>query len=134
MLDQHVELEPFEGVRFAPAAVHLTMQSSGNMLEIAGSIDASFYGECNRCLADVDRTLHVDVEEQLDTGPDAQSDPFGTSNVLAGDRLDVRDLATQLLFGAVPLNVLCAADCKGLCASCGENRNTVACTCVMESD
>jgi uncharacterized protein len=84
-------------------------------------------------LDDVDRQMTVEVDEQLDAGPDAQRDPFGASNVLTGDRLDVKDLATQLVCSAIPLNVLCGEECRGICPVCGENRNTGACTCVTET-
>ena len=130
VLDQQVDLEPFEGVRFPePARAHLNVHASGDVLEISGNIDAKYEGECGRCLGPVDRTMHVEVDEQLDTGPDAQSDPFGASNVLAGDRLDVKDLATQLVCSAIPLTVVCAENCKGICPLCGENKNTGACVC-----
>jgi len=135
VLDQQVEIEPFEGVQFPePARLHLEMHSSGDMLEIAGTVDAKFHTECDRCLGDVDQALHIDVDEQLDAGPDAQNDPFGPSNVLTADRLDVKDLASQLLYSTVPLNRLCAPECKGICPACGENKNTGACTCVTETN
>jgi uncharacterized protein len=73
--------------------------------------------------------MHVDVDEQLDAGPEAQKDPFGTSNVLTGDRLDIKDLATQLVCSAIPLGLLCGQDCQGICPICGENKNTGACSC-----
>jgi uncharacterized protein len=130
VVDQQVALEPFEGIQFPePARVHLNVHASGDALEITGTIDAEFHGECDRCLADVDREMHVDVDEQLDAGPEAQADPFGASNVLTGGRLDVKDLTTQLVISAVPLGILCAVDCRGLCPSCGENKNTGACMC-----
>jgi uncharacterized protein len=130
VVDQQVELEPFEGVRFPePAQVHLEMHASGDMLEIAGTVDTKIHGECDRCLSDVERAMHVDVDEQLDAGPEAQKDPFGTSNVLTGDRLDIKDLATQLVCSAIPLGLLCGQDCQGICPICGENKNTGACSC-----
>ena len=134
VVEQQVGLEPFEGIRFPePARVHLDVHASGEMLEIAGDIDVKIQGECDRCLGDVERAMHVDIDEQLDVGPEAQADPFGLSNVLTGDRLDVRDLTTQLVVSTIPLGLLCAADCKGICPSCGENKNTGACTCEPET-
>jgi len=133
VVDQQVELEPFEGVTFEPARVHLEMHATGEVLEIAGTLDTEFHGECDRCLGEVAREMHVDVDEQLDTGPEAQKDPFGASNVLTGDRLDLKDLATQLVCSAIPLGLLCGEDCKGICPVCGENKNTGACTCVTET-
>jgi uncharacterized protein len=130
VLDQQVEIEPFEAVRFVePARAHLEMYSSGDVLEIAGTIDAKFHGVCDRCLSDVDRVLHIDVDEQLDADPESQNDPLGASNVLTGDRLDVQDLATQLVCSAIPLGLLCEPNCKGICSMCGENKNTGTCTC-----
>lgn len=133
-VEQQVALEPFEGIRFPePARVHLNVHASGDMLEIAGTIDVKLHGECGRCLGEVDRAMHVDVDEQLDAAPEAQSDPFGASNVLAGDRLDVRDLATQLVVSSIPLGLLCGDDCRGICPACGENKNTGACSCKSET-
>jgi uncharacterized protein len=135
VVDQQVGLEPFEGVTFPdPAQVHLDLHASGEMLEIAGTVDVKIHGECDRCLVDVDRAMHVDVDETLDAGPDAQADPFGASNVLTGDRLDVKDLVTQLVCSAIPIGMLCREDCKGICQICGENKNTGACTCTTETE
>ncbi len=134
-VDQQVALEPFEGITFPePARVHLDMHSTGDMLEIAGTIDVGVHSECNRCLGEVDRAMHVDVDEQLSTDGEAQTDPFAESNVLTGDRLNVDDLTTQLVCSAVPLGMLCAEDCKGICPACGENKNTGACTCAPDGD
>lgn len=132
-VDQQVSLEPFEGVSFPePARVHLELHGGGDLLEIAGAIDVKIHGECDRCLGEVEREMHVDVDEQFPTDGEAQADPFGESNVLTGDRLDVKDLATQLVCSAVPLGILCTHDCKGICPLCGENKNTGACTCQAE--
>jgi uncharacterized protein len=133
-VNQDVSLEPFEGVHFPePAHVHLDMHAAGEMLEIAGTVDVRIHGECDRCLGEVDRAMHVDIDERFPTGGEAQADPFGESNVLTGDRLDVKDLATQLVCSAIPLGLLCTPECKGICPTCGENKNTGACTHITES-
>jgi len=130
LVEQQVPLEPFEGVQFPePARVHLEMRSTGEMLEIAGTIDVKVHGECDRCLGEVDRQMHVDVDERFTANGESKSDPFGENNVLTGDRLDVKDLTTQLVCSAVPLGLLCAQDCKGICPVCGENKNAGACAC-----
>ena len=135
VVDQQVELEPFESVTFPePARVHLEMQSTGDVLEIGGSIAAQYRAECDRCLADVVRNIEIDVDERLDVGTDALKDPFGPSNVIAGERLDIKDLATQLVCSAIPITMTCAESCKGLCPNCGENKNTGACACEESGD
>ncbi len=132
-VDQQVALEPFEGVTFPePARVQLDVRASGDMLEIGGAIDVKIHSECDRCLGEIDRAMHVDVDERFPADGEAQTDPFGESNVVKGDRLDVHDLATQLVCSAVPLGLLCSEQCQGICPVCGENKNTGACTCPTE--
>ncbi|HEY8314386.1 MAG TPA: DUF177 domain-containing protein [Candidatus Baltobacteraceae bacterium] len=133
LVEQQVQLEPFEGVTFPdPARVKLQLFAVDRMLEISGEIDVEARGECNRCLGDVAWRMHADVDEQLEPGQDTSTDPLSEGNVLTGDRLDVADLASQLIYSAVPLRLLCGDDCKGLCGICGENKNAGACTCEPE--
>ena len=53
------------------------------------------HGQCDGCLEDVDLPIHVDVDERFDPSHGRDVDPFGESNVLTGERLDVADLAQQ---------------------------------------
>lgn len=132
ILDEQIPLEPFEGIEFPqPATVHMELQGAGEILEIAGTVDAKLQGECVRCLGEVTRDLHIEVNEELETGPEAQGEPYGESNVLARDRLDVGYLTTQLVCSAIPIGLLCKEDCRGICPRCGENKNTGACTCAL---
>src|SRR5215469_7312137 len=96
LVDDEVEIEPFEGITFPEAArVRLELRYADRMLTIEGSVDARAHGQCDSCLEDVDREIHVEIEERLDPLADREADPFGDSNVLTGDRLDVADLAQQ---------------------------------------
>jgi uncharacterized protein len=131
LVDDEVSIEPFEGVAFRePLRVHLELRCVDRMLHIEGSIDARIHGECDSCLEDVEREIHVDVDERLDPRVGVDEDPFGESNVLSGDRLDVADLSQQLVLSILPMGLRCGDDCKGLCARCGANKNTTgACSC-----
>jgi uncharacterized protein len=130
LLDQPVELEPFEGTSFAePARVRLELHAVGRLLEITGSIDAEARSECDRCLGDVVRPIHIDVDEEIEVEESGRPDPFAENNVLTGDRLDVKDLTSQLVYSALPMSALCSEECRGLCPTCGENANTGACSC-----
>ena len=44
--------------------------------------------------------------------------------------IDLDTLLRDALVPAVPYRPLCDPDCKGLCASCGVNRNETTCDCV----
>ena len=134
VVDDRVPVAPFEGVNFPEAAVvHLELHASGELLEIKGTIDVPLRSECARCLGAVADSIHLEVDEQVEAGVNLQDGPFGESNVLAGDRLDVADLAAQLICSAIPIGLLCKEDCKGICPRCGENRNSTACECNGET-
>jgi uncharacterized protein len=73
--------------------------------------------------------MTVKVEERFDP-PSGTSDPFGENNVLSGTSLDVGDLVRQLVTSALPYTILCREECRGLCGTCGQNKNEGGgCTC-----
>ncbi|MGC1382068.1 MAG: DUF177 domain-containing protein [Candidatus Baltobacteraceae bacterium] len=130
VVSDRVPIEPFEGVVFPePAQVELELRKADRMLSVEGSVDALVHGPCDGCLEDVDMQMHVDVEERLDPLVGREADPLGESNVLTGERLDVADLAQQMLLSALPMGLRCKEDCRGLCGVCGANRNTGECSC-----
>ncbi len=51
-----------------------------------------------------------------------------------GDEVDLEPLFRDLLLLAVPFAPLCEAECKGLCPSCGINRNRTTCQCTPAID
>lgn len=133
LVDDEVPVEEFEGIEFPnPARVHLELRCVDRILHIEGTVDATARGECDSCLEDVERAVHVDIDERLDPGVGRDEDPFGEGNVLTGDRLDVADLAQQLVLSEFPMGFRCSEDCKGLCGTCGANKNTGECRCDTE--
>jgi uncharacterized protein len=135
LVDDEVPVERFEGIEFpSPARVHLEVRYVDRLLHIEGEIDADARGECDSCLENVERHVHVDVDERLDPHSGREEEPFGESNVLTGSRLDVADLAQQLVLSDMPMGLRCSDDCKGLCGTCGANRNTSECSCEINGD
>jgi len=52
--------------------------------------------------------------------------------VFDGEGIELDDLVREELLLALPVNLLCREDCKGLCPVCGIDRNQSDCRC--ESD
>lgn len=130
VITDDVPIEPFEGLVFPdPARIALELREADRMLAVQGTVDARVRGSCDACLEDVDLRVHVDVDERLDPSQGRETDPFGESNVLTGQRLDVADLAQQMLLGALPMGLRCKEECLGLCGICGANRNMGECSC-----
>ncbi len=83
--------------------------------------------DCDRCLEHFERQethsfTHVLVLSL--SGDD--NDEFV---VLEDATLNLTELVTSDLVLTIPVKLLCSEDCKGLCQTCGANRNHTACSC-----
>ena len=78
-------------------------------------------GPCVRCLEDAGTAMEIDAREvdQPGGGEDLSS-PY-----ISGDELRLSDWARDALALALPAKIVCAEECLGLCAICGENLNEV---------
>jgi uncharacterized protein len=81
--------------------------------------DAELAGPCMRCLEDAGHVVHVDAREidQPGGGEDLRS-PY-----LDEGRLDLTAWARDALALALPTQIVCRDDCRGLCSVCGANLN-----------
>jgi uncharacterized protein len=129
-LHEHVPLDSFEGITFPdPAEIDLELKCADRILIVEGQIQATAEGDCDACLEHVERQLVVEVDERLDPQIDRKADPFGEGNVLIDGKLDIADLARQVVLTVLPMGLRCKDDCKGLCGSCGANLNAGQCAC-----
>jgi uncharacterized protein len=80
---------------------------------------AALEGPCVRCLETADQSVDVDAREidQPGGGEELSSPYFDEGH------LDMRAWARDALALALPTQIVCSADCAGLCAVCGENLN-----------
>ena len=80
---------------------------------------AELEGPCMRCLEPADHEVSVDSREvDQPGGGEELSSPY-----LDEDQLDVQSWARDALALALPTQIVCREDCKGLCPTCGENLN-----------
>jgi uncharacterized protein len=77
-------------------------------------------GPCMRCLADADVPVEVDAREvdQPGSGDEELRSPY-----IEGDELELGSWAHDALALALPLQLLCRPDCRGLCPVCGASLN-----------
>jgi uncharacterized protein len=124
---KEVDLEPLElgGQRYVPipespeAALTLTRLSSGLMLELAFGV--RLVGPCVRCLGDAGLDVAVDDRQYQATDP--EDDEELRTPYLEDDRLDLSAWARDAVALALPDQILCRADCAGLCPVCGRDLN-----------
>jgi uncharacterized protein len=80
---------------------------------------AALEGPCVRCLETADQRVEVDAREIDQPGGGEEL----TSPYYDEGHLDMRAWARDALALALPTQIVCMADCAGLCAVCGENLN-----------
>jgi uncharacterized protein len=126
-IDALVRLEPLElgGQPYSvePTAVEARLDVSRTISGYALRLrfDAPLQGACMRCMADAEPVVPVDARE-VDQPGDAEElhSPYVTRDTVA-----LADWARDALVLALPARILCREDCRGLCADCGADLNTV---------
>jgi uncharacterized protein len=100
-----------------PAILDVAHTTSGYSLRLR--FEAELSGPCMRCLERARKGVAVDAREidQPGGGEELES-PY-----LEEQQLDLKGWARDALVLALPVQILCRDECKGLCAICGENLN-----------
>ncbi len=102
-----------------PARVDISRTSTGYSLRIR--FEAAVTGPCMRCLDAAEMPIEVDARE-VDQPGGSEEDGLRSPYVDA-DELDLGAWAHDALALAMPAQVLCRPECKGLCPVCGESLN-----------
>jgi uncharacterized protein len=124
-IDTHVAIDPLEyggedySAEGGETAVRLDVSRTTTGYSMRLRYEVTLSGPCVRCLADAGATMDIDAREidQPGGGEDLSS-PY-----LEGDELDLRSWARDALALALPAQIVCREDCRGLCPVCGENLN-----------
>lgn len=119
-----IALEPFvlAGRAFLPVPAtvdaELTVQraTSGDVFGLR--LHTRLHGPCMRCLDDAVLDLDISAREYQAVDP-AAGDEL-RSDYVVDDRLDLSTWARDAIAESLPEQILCRADCPGLCAVCGE--------------
>ncbi len=108
-------------------------------LYLCARLDATIALSCCRCLEGFDGTLGTDFV--LIIVPDAVEFGIGDSEVTSEDsslfyahdgKADLGEIAREQLYLNLPQKPVCRTGCKGLCPTCGANRNRIECDCGEE--
>ncbi|CAN5218181.1 YceD family protein [soil metagenome] len=99
-------------------------------LLIRGTLRAPLLLRCARCLVPVEGDATSEVVELYADPGRAVADDVEPGYVIHDALLDLGVLLRDALVPAVPYRPLCRPDCRGLCATCGVDRNEADCACV----
>lgn len=122
---------------FPPSlGVTLTYYRSGADLFFDGNLQGEIAGLCGRCLDEY--TFSLDQDFAFVLTPERPKAERGAEELhggelglsgYSGDEIDLAPLIAEQVILALPTRPLCSESCRGLCETCGANRNTEACDC-----
>ncbi len=126
-LELHVNVA---GLRYAGTRYDVTPDPMPVLLDISAMthsglalrlrFGARLRGPCMRCLEPAEPTFAVDAREVSQPG---SGDQLDSPYVNPEGALDLNAWARDALALTVPDQILCRADCAGLCPVCGEDLN-----------
>jgi len=129
-----------EAIRLiSPAAVSGRLRREGSRVKVDGKVEARLQLECDRCLKPIEFPVESRFQLEYVTREDyqAQQDLELTEDdldltVFDGEVIDVDALVREELWLAVPTQLLCQENCKGVCSVCGVDRNVTDCFCQVQ--
>lgn len=119
-----------------PADVHGRIKRSGQEVELRGELHTAIEVACGRCLKPVEVPVDARFAERFVPAVswrDEEQHELGEEDlnlaVFDGETIQLDDLVREEILLAMPSEVLCSPDCKGLCPICGIDRNSESCQC-----
>lgn len=134
-----MEVQPAEigmDERFvAPVKVQATLEKNPKHVYLKADIRSDGVFTCDRCLDDFRREIETSYNLLYKFGSEEGTAPGDQEIVYIHPEasfVDIADDVRQYSILAVPQKLLCREDCKGLCPTCGINRNRASCKCESE--
>ncbi len=126
--------EEFGGVFPFTTPVTLCGEIKNTAGLITVSADISFVMDicCDRCAKAVKLPFNVKMDHGLVSSlNNEENDDY----ILVEDmKLDITELTLEDIYLALPSQILCREDCKGICHRCGADLNDEVCRCEKEID
>jgi uncharacterized protein len=108
----------------AEVRLDVTLEAVDGGVLVQGEARAPWTGECRRCLAPLSGEVVSQVDAVFVADPEE-----GQTWPIRGDHVDLEPLAREAIVLELPLTPLCDPGCRGLCPTCGADRNQGECRC-----
>lgn len=130
-----------EEVRFvSPLFYELSIKKKGEILDIRGPVKSTIMLTCGNCLEpftmDIEAYLDIELAPRALMPSESEVELTGEdldTYYYDGDEVDIDPFVYEEIMLNVPIRPLCREDCKGLCGTCGCNRNYEECRCGGET-
>jgi len=119
-----------------PARVEGRIRRKGEEVQVGGTLTTTVETPCARCLKPVLIPIKAEFFERFVTAVswrgeeqyELASEDLNLS-VFDGETIELDDLVREEIELAIPVQVFCGEDCKGLCPICGVDWNLKTCEC-----
>ncbi len=105
-------------------------------VRMVGDLSVQIEGICDRCAEPATSSIqdHFDLiympsAEARAGGEDEIDEAAVEVGYYDGNGLELNDVFREVVLLALPMQLVCKEDCKGVCASCGQNLNQKTCDC-----
>ncbi len=118
----------------ADGTAQLLTHSLGE-IRVVGKLDVLMTAVCDRCL----ESTSLPLKKEFDlvyvpvgdvSGGETEVDASGIEvGFYEGAGIELNDVLREVVLLALPMQLTCGEDCKGICPVCGLNRNQTQCQC-----
>jgi uncharacterized protein len=132
-----LDLVEENAVFLEPAHAEVSVRLVGDEILVQGEVSARLSFVCSRCLTPFEfpvasRFDLVYLPEDIDALSEELSDEKLDQMFYSGRQLDLRTVVLEQLNLTFPAKPLCASDCEGICAVCGELIRDAKCSCLVK--
>jgi len=120
----------------APVSYELTVAKFDDTVAVEGPISIEASLACSRCLEEYNLSMSLYMAIKLtpkNVLPEAAEMELHNDDLdvcyYEGDEIDLDPFIYEEIMLNLPLRPLCSEECKGICPTCGKNRNTEPCDC-----
>jgi DUF177 domain-containing protein len=107
-----------------PITLDLRLDSLSQGIVANGRVRGRWSAACSRCLVPIEQDFDLRLRELFEEDP-VEDETYP----LRADHIDLEQPLRDLIVPELPIVPLCDAECRGLCPSCGVNRNETLCEC-----
>lgn len=121
-----------------PVEVKGRIRRKNGEVELSGELHTKGLVPCARCLKEVEIPIDVDFAERFaaavswrhEEQHELSKDDLNLG--LVEEAIELDDVVKEEILLALPTQVLCDQNCKGICPGCGSDRNAGDCNCKSE--
>lgn len=123
----------------AEGSAQLLSHSLGEV-RVAGRLEVTLTAVCDRCL----ESTVLPIRKTFDLvyvpagevgGGETEVDEAAIEvGFYEGSGIELNDVLREVVLLALPMQLTCGEDCKGICPVCGQNRNQASCSCETKAE